>query len=68
MNFKYQKDVRYNKKCFNAEWVRKHKTEASFLKVAEANGLTEAQAKELYGIAHEPKEVPTEPKEVPAKK
>lgn len=82
--YKHQKDVKFTANgetsSFNAEAIRQHKdgtpkTEAEFVQSVKDNAvlkLTEAQAKEIYALAHLPEEpakdeVAKEPKVKPAK-
>jgi len=59
MKYKHEKDIRYAGIGYNTEWIRKHTTEAEFLKKqSDLNSpLTETQSKELYAFANMP-EVP----------
>lgn len=69
MKFKHQKDIRYNGTGYNAEWIRRHKTEADFVKKCKDLNmpLSEAKCKELYGLATA-KDEPVEEVKQPAKK
>ena len=55
MKYIHSKDIRYNGKGYNAEWVRNHGTEAAFVKKCKDTNLAlnENNAKELFALANQ---------------